>query len=76
MSVRRKFAPIRSMAGAALAVYILTLGLLGGILLERVRFDRSRAAVLERYDTAVRHWKAEGMEIELNQARDRAAAAR
>ena len=66
--------PIRAKATLALAaVYLLALGLLGGILVERVRFDRSRAAVLERYDTAVRDWKAERMGIELDQARDRAA---
>ena len=57
-----------------LAVYLVALGLLGGILVERVRFDRSRAAVLERYDAAVRDWKAERMAIELGQARARAAA--
>jgi hypothetical protein len=62
------------MTGVALAAYLLMLGVLGGILVERVRFDRSRAAVLERYDTAVRDWKAERMAIELDQARDRAAA--
>ena len=56
----------------ALAVYLLALGFLGGILVERVRFDRSRAAVLERYDAVVREWKAERMAIELAQARDRA----
>jgi hypothetical protein len=74
MNARMSFDPIRSKAAAALAVYLLTLGLLGGILLERVRFDRARAAVLERYDTAVRDWKADRMAIELGQARDRAAA--
>jgi hypothetical protein len=74
VSARRRFDPIRSMAGVAVAVYLLTLGVLGGILVERVRFDRARAAVLERYDTTVRDWKAERMAIELGQARDRAAA--
>ncbi len=64
--------PIRAKAALALAaVYLLALGLLGGILIERMRFDRSRAAVLERYDIAVRDWKAERMAIELRQARAR-----
>ena len=74
MSARRRVDPVRSMAGVALAVYLLTLGVLGGILVERVRFDRARAAVLERYDGAVRDWKAERMAIELGQARTRATA--
>ena len=73
MSARKSVDPIRSIAGLALGVYLLMLGLLGGILVERVRFDRARAAVLERHDAAVRDWKAERMAIELGQARDRAA---
>jgi hypothetical protein len=65
--------PIRAKAALALAaVYLLALGLLGGILIERVRFDRSRTAVLERYDEAVREWQAERMAIELGQVRARA----
>ena len=35
-----RFDPIRSKAAVALAVYLLALGVLGGILVERVRFDR------------------------------------
>jgi hypothetical protein len=58
----------------ALAVFLLTPGLLGGILVERVRLDRWRSAVLERYDAAVRDLKAQRMAIELGQARDRTAA--
>jgi hypothetical protein len=69
-----RFGPIRSKAAVALAVYLVVLGVLGGILVERVRFDRARAAVLERYDTAVRDWAAERMAIELGQARDRGGA--
>ena len=70
MSDQTRWSTVRG----ALAVYLLALGLLGGILVERVRFDRSRTAVLERYDAAVRDLKAQRMAIELAQARDRAAA--
>ena len=67
-----RFDPIPLKAAVVLAVYLLAVGVLGGILVERVRFDRARAAVLERYDTAVRDWKAERMAIERGQAHDRA----
>ena len=69
-----RYDPIRSPVAGALAAYLLALGLLGGILVERLRFDRSRTAVLERYDAAVHDLKAQRMAIELGQARARAAA--
>ena len=74
VSDRMRFDPIRSKVALALGVYLLALGFLGGILVERVRFDHARAAVLERYDMAVRDWKTERMAIELRQARARSIA--
>lgn len=65
MSARVRFDPMRSRVAVALAVYLLGLGFLGGILVERVRFDHSRARVLERYDAALRDRKAERMADEL-----------
>jgi hypothetical protein len=43
---------------------------------ERVRFGRSRASVLERYEAAVRNWKAERMAIEPSRAPGRTTATR
>ena len=47
-----------AMLGGGLGIYLLGLGFLGGILTERVRFDRQRAAVLSRYDELARTWRA------------------
>ena len=42
----------------------MLLGTLGGIVIERVRFDRQRTAVLSRYQHAIREWQAEVMNVE------------
>lgn len=42
----------------ALSLYLFVLGFAGGMASERIRFDRERAAVLHRYDDAVRQWHA------------------
>jgi hypothetical protein len=50
------------------AAYLVTLGALGGVLVERWRFDHRRAQGLWRYDAAVRLWKAEHLAIETGAA--------
>jgi len=44
--------------GGGVGLYLMALGFVGGILAERVRFDRQRAEVIRRYDNAVRMWHA------------------
>ena len=46
----------RVLGAAGLALYLVTFGFAGGMAAERIRFDRERAAVLHRYDAAVRDW--------------------
>jgi hypothetical protein len=55
---------------AALAAYLIGVGVLGGILLDRWRFDHRRAEVLRRYDAAVRSWKALHMAIDGRMVRE------
>lgn len=40
-----------------LGVYLVSLGMLVGIMLDRMRFDHQRSEVLARYDQAVRDWQ-------------------
>ena len=44
----------RIVIGAGLGVYLVGLGMLAGVALDRMRFDRQRSEVLARYDQAVR----------------------
>jgi hypothetical protein len=48
----------------ALALYLLVLGALVGVLIERWRFDQQRTYVLPHYDAAVRSWQVQQMAIE------------
>jgi hypothetical protein len=40
-----------------LGVYLVGLGMLVGVMLDRMRFDHQRSEVLARYDQAVRDWQ-------------------
>lgn len=53
--------------GIGLGVYLLALGALVGVAIERIQFDRQRSAVLARYDQAVREWQAHLMHLERRQ---------
>jgi hypothetical protein len=55
---------VRLKIAVGLAAYLVGLGALGGVLMERWRFDHRRAQVLRRYNDAVRGWKAQQMAIE------------
>ena len=48
-------------------VYLVVLGFLGGIVAERIRFDRQRTVILQRYDSAVRRVHEQLMALELSQ---------
>ena len=54
----------RVVLGIVLSAYLLGLGVLAGIVLERMRFDRQRIEVLRRYDEAVREWHSVRMALE------------
>ena len=50
--------------GGGLGLYLAGLGFLGGVVAERVRFDRQRVKVIRRYDKAVRMWHAYLIKLE------------
>ena len=47
--------------------YLVGLGFLGGIMAERIRFDRQRAVILQRHDSAVRRVHEQLMSLEVSQ---------
>ena len=51
-----------------LALYTLVLGLLGGMLVERIRFDRARIRTFERFEAAEHRLHARLMELERSEA--------
>lgn len=59
---------------AALCLYMLGFGFLGGMAFERLRFDARRVAVLRQYDESVRQWQAHLIAIEKDRG-DRAMIA-
>jgi hypothetical protein len=48
----------------SLGIYVGAVGFLGGVLVERIRFDRERASVLERVAHAEQRLHARLMELE------------
>jgi hypothetical protein len=50
-----------------MGIYVGAMGFLGGVLVERVRFDRARATVLERVAYAEQRLHARLMELEREQ---------
>jgi hypothetical protein len=47
-----------------IGAYLLGLGVLAGVMIDRMWFDRQRSAVLQRYDEALRQWHIERMALE------------
>ena len=45
-------------------MYLVGLGMLAGVAIERMRFDHERAHVLARYDDALREWHEFRIELE------------
>jgi hypothetical protein len=57
----------RAVIGAAVGLYLLVLGALLGVAVERIQFDHKRTQVLARYDQAVREWHSQLMALETQQ---------
>lgn len=55
----------RRLLRALLALYLIGLGFVMGVIVERWRFDSARKAVLDRYNEVVRQVRSHQMKIEL-----------
>jgi hypothetical protein len=59
----------RVVIGSGIAVYVLGLGALGGVLVDRLRVDRPRAETLRRHNEAVPEWRQVLTDAERSPAR-------
>jgi hypothetical protein len=60
MSMNLRITPLSIVIGA----YLLGVGMLGGVVIDRMLYDRQRSAVLGRYEEALREWHAYQMTLE------------
>jgi hypothetical protein len=58
----------KALAASGLGLYLVGFGILTGMVFERMRFDRERAAVLTRYEAALHSWQAYRMALEKAEA--------
>jgi hypothetical protein len=60
MSMKARITLLSVMIGA----YLVGFGMLAGVVVDRMLFDRQRSAVLRRYEHALREWHSNQMAIE------------
>jgi hypothetical protein len=60
MSMKAQITPWQVMVGA----YLIGFGVLTGLMIDHLVFDRHRSAVLQRYEHALAQWHAQHMLIE------------
>jgi hypothetical protein len=56
--------PRRVLIAVGLGAYLIGLGSLVGVAIDRMRFDQRRSEVLGRYDQALREWQSYRMGLE------------
>ncbi len=57
--------------GLGLGAYLLGVGMLAGVAIDRMRYDQHRSEVLGRYEQALREWQTYRMALEKNPAVER-----
>jgi hypothetical protein len=50
--------------GVGLGVYLVVIGMLVGMVIDRMRFDGQRSAVLGRYEQALQEWQTYRIALE------------
>jgi hypothetical protein len=50
--------------GILIGAYLLVVGVLAGVAMDRMLWDRERSDVLDRYDQALREWKTYRIALE------------
>ena len=58
----------------AIGVYLLVVGVLAGMTIDRMRYDVQRSEVLARYEEALHEWQAYRMALEKEEAAPKASA--
>ena len=53
-----------TLVGVMAGTYLLGLGVLAGVVIDRMQFDRQRSEVLHRYEQALQEWHMYRMTLE------------
>ena len=54
----------KTVVGILFGVYLVGVGMLAGVVIDRMRFDRQRSEALGRYEHALREWQSHRMALE------------
>ena len=54
----------KTVVGILAGAYLLGVGMLVGVVVDRIRFDRQRSEVLGRYEQALRDWQTYRIALE------------
>jgi hypothetical protein len=54
----------KTVVGILLSVYLVGVGMLAGVVIDRMGYDRQRSEVLGRYEQALREWQTYRMALE------------
>lgn len=54
----------KRLIGVGLGVYLVAIGTLAGMVIDRMRFDGQRATVLGRYEQALQEWQTYRIALE------------
>jgi hypothetical protein len=68
--------PGKTVTSVAVGAYLLCFGMLAGMAVDRMLYDRQRERVLSRYDHAVAEWQQLRMSWEAEEARPAPQATR
>lgn len=61
----------RTVVGMLVGAYLFVVGMLAGVVVDRIRFDGQRSEVLGRYEQALRDWQADRIALEKSAERQR-----
>lgn len=61
----------KTVVGILVGAYLLGVGMLVGVVVDRIRFDGQRSEVLGRYEQALRDWQTYRIALEKSAERQR-----
>lgn len=61
----------KTVVGILVGAYLLVVGMLAGMVIDRIRFDGQRSEVLGRYEQALRDWQTYRITLEKSAERQR-----
>jgi len=61
----------KTVVGILVGAYLLVVGMLAGMVIDRIRFDGQRSEVIGRYEQALRDWQTYRIALEKSAERQR-----